>query len=523
MVLGHTPDGTSGEPTTDVRDLLSALARRWWLVVVVVANLTLIAAAYSYTRTPVYTSQAEILVRPTLTNSVEPDTSNQVNLPTEQRIASSASVAELARDRLGTTQTVAWLLDRVSVTVPEDAQVLQISFSAFSPGQARAGAQAFADAYLAFKSSEALDVINARRDKLEKEIEALDVEIGQLDTELAGAAPGSTQEQTLRQEHDDALTTKLGLRSQLASLSTLSTDPGLVIQRAETPASPSSPRHRLDLILGAFIGLLVGCVLAFAVERRRERTESTAWLEELVDAPVVGMIPDMESSRRPMEEPVTMSHPRSGPAEAVRTLRTNLLAGNEPPIGSILVTSAWPREGKTTVAANLAVAIAQLGRDVVLVSADLREPRRHTFFGGSNSPGVTDVLAGDVALEDALQEPFPHLAVLPSGAVEPVLDPVELLQSDSMADIIARAEKRGLVIVDGAPVLTVADSLVLSTMVDAVLFVANSRHGRRATIAQARYLLRQVDANVAGGVLNRVHGWNPDRSWFRRRGLDAAA
>jgi capsular exopolysaccharide synthesis family protein len=443
-------------------------------------------------------------------------------------------VAALARESLGTDQTIAWLLDRLSVTVPEEAQILEFSFSAFAPAQASQGAQAFADAYLDFKATQALETIQDRRDKLGDEILELEANIATLDTQLAAAAPESIAHDTLDQKRADSLAALSGLRNQLATVSTLNTDPGQVIQGAQTPTGPSSPRHRLDLILGAFIGLLLGCILAITIERRRERSENIGWLEQLVDAPVVGMIPDMPRPHRPMGDPVTMSQPQSRPAEAVRTLRTNVLVGNgdAPALGSILVTSAWPREGKTTIAASLAVATAQLGRDVVLVSADLREPRSDTFFGGSNSPGLTDVLAGRIALEDALQEAYPQLAVLPSGAVDHVFDPVELLQSEAMTDVIKRAGKRGLVIVDGAPVLTVADSLVLSTMVDAVLFVANPRHGRRSTIAQARYLLRQVDANVTGSVLNRVHSWSPDRGLslrrnrdksLRRRNVDAAA
>ncbi|HYG71020.1 MAG TPA: polysaccharide biosynthesis tyrosine autokinase, partial [Actinomycetota bacterium] len=505
----------------------------WWLVLAVVVSVTMIAAAYSYTRTPVYTAQADVLVSPTLTSAIESDTSDQVNLPTEQRIASSAQVAALARDSLGTDQTIAWLLDRLSVTVPEEAQILEFSFSASAPAPASQGAQAFANAYLTFKAAQAQETIDSRREELEAQIIALKDRITTLVAELAATAPGSIAYDTLDQERADSLAALSGLRNQLATVSTLNTDPGQVIQDAQIPSGPSSPRHRLDLILGAFIGLLVGCILAITIERRRERSENTAWLEQLVDAPVLGMIPDMPRPYQPMGDPVTVSQPQSRPAEAVRTLRTNVLVGNgdAPALGSILVTSASPREGKTTIAASLAVATAQLGRDVVLVSADLREPRSDTFFGGSNSPGLTDVLAGRIALEDALQEPYARLAVLPSGVVDHIPDPVELLQSEAMIDVIRRAGKRGLVIVDGAPVLTVADSLVLSTMVDAVLFVANPRHGRRSTIAQARYLLRQVDANVTGSVLNRVHGWSPNRNVVprrhggnsRRRNADAAA
>jgi capsular exopolysaccharide synthesis family protein len=501
MVPTRIPDEAAPGPTTDMREVLGTILRRWWLVIVVAVIVTLLAGAYSYSRTPVFTSQAEILVRPTLTNALEPDSSDQVNLQTELRIATSGAVAALARQRLGTAESPESILDHLSVTVPTDAQILEIAFSAFYPTEARLGAQAFADAYLAFKNDQALETIRTRTAELTNEIRDLDTQIDELAAQIAVEGKSS---QGLLQKREELETTRLALRSQLAAVNILSTDPGQVIQPAQRPSSPSFPKHRLDLIVGAFIGLLAGAGIAFATERRRERAESSAWLEPIIEAPIVGMIPDLPWAHVASDGPVTTTHPRSAAAEAIRTLRTNLMVRDDPPIGSLLITSTWVGEGKTTIASNLAAAMAQLGRDVVLVSSDLRTPDRGSFFGVENSTGLMQVLAGDISLEDALQEPFDHVAVLPSGATAPVLEPVELLQSEGMSDVLERCAKLGFVIVDGAPILRVADSLVLSTMVDGVLFVANARHGRRDGIVQARYLLHRVEANLVGGVINRV-------------------
>ena len=509
-------DEVAADGTIDLREFLATMARRKWLVLGVAMVVTALTALYSYSRTPIYTSKADVLVRPILTNPLESYQPERINLQTEMRIATSASVANVALGLLESPGTLEALMSNVSVTAPEDAQILEISYSAFDAREAQLRAQAFADAYLDFKADQAIASIAARTSALQTEIDKLDEEISGLNARIADDEYGTADRTDLVEERSAVESTRLALRNQLATVSTLSSDPGQVIQPARFPSSPSRPKHRLDLLLGALIGLITGMGLAYARERRQERSESTAWLEQILDAPVLGMIPRLPPGRRHSRRPVTVDEPKSHAAEAVRTLRTNLLAvAGRPPIKTLLVTSAWPGEGKTTVATNLSAAIAQLGRDVLLISADLRSPHVHSFFGLGNEQGLGQVLTGEVTLEDALRgSTVPHLRFLPSGPVAEIAEPVELLQSDKMLDVIARCAENDLVIIDGSPILAVADSLVIATMVDAVLFVASARNERRATIAQSRYLLRQVHANVVGGVLNRVDGWNRGRGGY---------
>jgi capsular exopolysaccharide synthesis family protein len=279
-----------------------------------------------------------------------------------------------------------------------------------------------------------------------------------------------------------------------------------VIRPATLPSSPSRPKHRLDLVLGALLGLVLGIGVVTIGERFRDPIGGADALEQTLEAPVLGLIPTLPTGRYPASKPVTVAEPRSMSAEAFRTLRTNLLAVSGRSVRTLLVTSALPGEGKTTAATNLAVAIAQIGRDVVLISADLRSPHTTAPFGLDNSRGLGQVLKGEAKLEDVIcATPIPHLAVLPSGPVAEVLDPVELLQSDRMLDVIARCADLGTVVIDGAPLLAVADSVVVATMVDAVLLVVSARRSRRSSVARARRQLRQVDANLVGGVLNGVN------------------
>jgi capsular exopolysaccharide synthesis family protein len=516
-------DDASPEGSIDLRDFLQAVARRKRLVLLAVVIVTALAALYSYTRTPSYSATARVLVRPTLTNPLEPVRADDISMQTEMLIATSGDVAELAGQKLGGDESTASLLKHVDVTAPADTAILAFTFADRDARTAQAGAQAFADAYLEFKEAEATESIADRTTKLRSDVEDLDRQIEDLDDRIASVTEGSTEWVDLRDERGRLDAARIGFLNQLATIETLSTDAGRVIDDALLPTSPSHPDHRLDLILGILLGLIIGVGVALVSERLHDRIESQAALEQILEAPVLGVIPRIATGQKRGTRPVTMDAPKSIAAEAFRTLRTNLLAVSaRPPVKTLLVTSAWMAEGKSTVAANLATAIAQLGRDVVLISADLRFPRVHTFFGLGNDQGLGQVLMGEVALEDAiLESPIPQLRVLPSGPAAGIAEPVELIQSDKMLDVIARCAEADFVIIDGSPILTVADSLVLSTMVDAVLFVADAQSGRQAAIAQARYMLRQVDARVVGGVMNG--GWRTARGGYGaydyRRGL----
>jgi capsular exopolysaccharide synthesis family protein len=524
-VLPPNIDDPPREGTLDLSELTSTIGRRKFLVLGIAVAVTLLAALYSYSRTPVYTSTAEVLVRPILTNPLESIPLDRISLQTEIRIATAGAVADLARDRMGSEDSPTSLLKKVAVTAPQDTQVLEFAYSDPGAQEAQRGADAFANAYLDFKADQAVESIAQHTSTLQASIDELDGEIRDLNDKVSKAIEGTPEWKDLVDRRNAVETTRLAVQNQLATVSSLSINPGEVIQPAVLPTSPSHPDHRIDLMLGALLGVVIGVGTALASERRRDRIGSQASLEQILEAPVLGVIPRMSPGQRKATRPVIVQDPRSPVAEAFRTLRTNLLAVSErPPVQSLLVTSASSGEGKTTTAATIAAAVAQLGRDVVLISADLRFPRVHTLLGLSNDRGLGQVLTGQLDLEEALCEStIPRLRVLPSGPIDEVEEPVGLIQSETMLDVIARCSESALLIIDGPPIMSVADSLVLATMVDAVLFVADAETGQRVAIVQSRYLLRQLDARVVGGVLNNVDGWSASRGGYgtydQRRGL----
>jgi protein-tyrosine kinase len=212
---------------------------------------------------------------------------------------------------------------------------------------------------------------------------------------------------------------------------------------------------------------------------------------------------------------VAHSDPLSTASEAFRVLRTNLqFMGLDEPLTSILVTSASPGEGKSTNAANLAVAFAQAGVNVCLVDADLRRPTVAKLFGVENWAGLTTVIVGQGELDDALQPcQVPGLTLLTSGPIPP--NPAELLGSERMTALLKRLEERfDMVIVDTPPVLAVTDAAVLAPKVGGVVLVVRSGQVPRQQVVRAKEALEAVRARLLGVVLGAVKQEGPEGYYY---------
>ena len=511
------------EGTLDIREFMSKVGRHKWLILLVAASVTLLVAIYSYSRPSVYESTAQFLVRPTLVQPLQSNPFDTVSMPTEMQLVTSAQVADIARQTIGGNLTLQDALDGVSVTNPANTQILDISYSAHSPAEAQQGAQAFAGAYQTYKHDQAIDTIKTSSDTIRAQITTLDGEIAELNGRIA-ASTDPVDQQSLTEQRNSLDTVRLSQQNLLASTATLSSDPGQVVEDALRPTSPVSPKHKLDLALGLLLGLIAGVVLASLRDQARDRIQGPPLVARSLDAPILGSIPRTHRLLVGTAHLASVDEPHGQAAEAYRTLRTNLLAVcRESKAKTILITSARQGEGKTSTAANLAVALAQAGRSVVLISADLRNPRVHAVFGIGNEQGLGQVLEGTLSLDEAIVETdLADLRILPSGPVDAVDEPVELLQSDRMGEVLQECCRSDFVVVDGPPIFPVADSLVLADLVDGVLFVTDAQSSTQASVAQSRRQIHQVGGRILGGILNRVpttwsaNGYDADHRW---RGL----
>ncbi len=203
---------------------------------------------------------------------------------------------------------------------------------------------------------------------------------------------------------------------------------------------------------------------------------------------------------------ITLTNPRSPAAEAYRTLRTNLYFSSlDKALETLVVTSAAPREGKSTTLANLAVTLAQGEKRTILVDADLRRPSLHGLFGGSNSQGLTSMAMDESALDDPplVDTGVENLWLLPSGPQPP--NPAEILGSRRMEAIIASLTSRAdMVLFDAPPVIAVTDAAVLGTKVDGVLLVVKAGQTSREHAQRAKELLEKVNVRLIGAVLSNA-------------------
>lgn len=281
------------------------------------------------------------------------------------------------------------------------------------------------------------------------------------------------------------------------------------IEPASVPLGPVSPNTTRNVALGLMLGLMLGlgaAVLRSAVETR---VRSQQDVERVTDVPVIGGI--IEDPKADKHRLVVQVDPRSVRAESFRSLRTNLQflnVDNSP--RSFLITSAAPNEGKTTVATNLAISLANTGASVVLVDADLRKPSVAKFMGVDGSVGLSNVLVGMVELADVLH-PWGKLGlfVLPSGRIPP--NPSELLGSAEMQRLVDHlTESFDYVIIDSPPVLAVTDAAVMSRLVGGTIVVAGIGVARRNDIVAALDALGGIANRIVGIVLMRVPSKGPD-------------
>jgi capsular exopolysaccharide synthesis family protein len=284
-------------------------------------------------------------------------------------------------------------------------------------------------------------------------------------------------------------------------------NPGRVRQigTAQIPRQKYFPRWEINLPAGSMLGLMLGVGLAMLLELIDTSIKTSRDIPRHVHVPILGTIPDVDDEEVQIEqvELAARTAPRSMVAEAFRTIRTNLLLSSPAERQrTVLVASSRPEEGRTTVAINLALSIAQNGRRVLLVDANFHRPAVQRFFPNTQGGGLSNVLIGQKTLaEVAVPTDLPNLDILPSGPIPP--NPTELLAGPYLQKMIAEAQDRyDQIIFDGPPVLLVSDGLVLAGAVDGVILVCRAKTTSRGVALRGREQLERVNGRLFGAVLN---------------------
>jgi capsular exopolysaccharide synthesis family protein len=267
------------------------------------------------------------------------------------------------------------------------------------------------------------------------------------------------------------------------------------------PDRPTWPRPSIAVAAGLGFGLALGMALTLVFEYLGAKVERSSELEEKSGLVVLGQIPRIVGAGAHANVFAEANNPM---AEHFRHLRTSVLyAMDSQKLDSLLVTSAEPKQGKTSIASNLAVALAKTGKHVLLVDADMRIPQVHEFFSLTNAKGLSEFLHGDVTFEDVLQDSgYDSLTVISAG--QRPEEPAELLGSARLTEFLRQARAHAdLLILDSPPAITVTDSVILAARVDGVLLVID-RLQRLETVRRVKSALSMVGANILGVAFNRA-------------------
>ena len=499
------PYARSSDESVDIVQYGAVLRRQLPLIAAAVTIGLVLALLYTWTKTPLYTATTEVLIQPPSTANPGLPIGSLISLDTEVRLVSSAPIAQLARDSLDSTRTVTQLLDHVSVESSTDTYVLDVMFTDVNAKDAARGADAFAQAYLDYKSVQAQKEITARYSAIEQQLRDLRTRERELRTIIDGGIAGTPEVLDAQDELDD-LQVQFGvLAAQQANIPTY-VSAGDIILPASPPRSPSSPNLILNLLAGSFLGLFIGIIIAFLRDRADDRIRGRGDLPSNMQTPVLGYVPRVDRrSREAAKRLFVEEEPRGAVAEAFRSIRTSVMAiGRHRDVKVIAIVSSGEQEGKSTTAANLAATIAHADQRVVVVGVDLRRPRLHDLFGLSNDFGLSDLLLGQIELKKVLvRTDVPDLSVIPGGPVP--VNPAELLQSSAMVTLIDDLRQDfDYVILDCPPILGLSDCLAVVPLADATIMVVEAERTRAGAIADAIEQLDHVGVGIEGLILNAV-------------------
>lgn len=461
MVLEDEQQGTT-DKSLDVRDYVRVFRQHWLGVVALVLIGILCSAGWILLQKPSYSANSigyvSIPGGDNMGSALAGDNLAKSKATSYASFASSRPVAESVITTLKLDSTPDELLGQITVTSAKDTPEIKIAAAAGTPQEAQALANAWVVA-------------------LAEQVKILE--------STSAAADGSIP----------------------AAESIIKIVP---LGDAPLPTSPTSPNKKMSLILGALAGLVLGVAYALIRNHLDRRIRSVEMVEKAIGTAVVGTIPVDERFRNGQHvvESGVIDHASTegyALSEALRELRTNLHYMNvDKPPRVIVITSSIPSEGKSTIAANLAVTIAATGQKVVLIDGDLRRPVVSDYFGLASGGGLTDILSGQATLDDVLQVygPVPSLAVLGAGRIPP--NPSELLGSLAMKRLLDKMAEQAVILIDAPPLLPVTDAAILARSTDGALVVAGAGKTTIDELEKAVATLAKVNAPLLGAVLNRV-------------------
>lgn len=501
----------------ELRHYASIVFKWWWLILLT----TLLGAGGAYVTNrralPIYRASTTL----TIDRGGDPREDPYYVIRTSEALASTYLVQieapvilEEVRTRLGLEMSANAIKGMLSVSQIENTQLINISAQGYDPALVKALVETTAQVFIEHQTNEQEARYQSRLTDIQTQAAALEQSLEETQKSITGmgdpdALPDYArlelaQMQTQRTNQQTRLSVLLQSAEELRLSMARYTTRISVFEPAELPVVPIGPQKLRNLMLAAAVGLMVGVGAAFLIEYVDDTVRTPDDVKRVLPLSVLGIVPYL-GKNGVQTEVIVAKHPLRPAAEAFRNLRTSIQFTNldEPP-RTLLVTSPQPTDGKSFLAANLAAVIAQGGKSVILVDADLRHPTLHKTFAMPIEPGLTEAL---LAVEDrprALRETeVERLRVVSVGSRAP--DSTEMLASQTFKHYIAElTEQADVVVLDSPPVLAVSDAAVLSTLVDGVVLVMDAGKTRTPAAVQATERLASVGGVILGVVLNRV-------------------
>ncbi len=494
----------------DLKPYITPLLRWWWLLVLA----TLVAAGSSFLvvrrQPPIYQAHATLMIG----RMIQDPNPNSGEFYLVQQLAST--YADIGNREPLKNKTMEALglsfLPATWVSALPNSSLIAIAVTDTDARRAQAVANELANQLVLSSPTGAnsenqtrQQFINEQLDQLQSQIKDTNAEIEKLQQQLGDlhSARQIADMQTQIAAQQQKLTTlqsnyaSLLATTQSGAINTLS-----VIEPAGLPTSPIGPKKSMTILIAAAIGFVFAAGAAFLIEFLDRTLKTAAQINRLVQLPVIGYIGNVgRSGWKHVTE-----NPRSLVSEAFRALRTNLeFLGVDKPMKTILVTSPDAGDGKTLVAANLALILSQTEKKVVLLDCDLRKPDIHRALGINSRPGLSEVFREHSPVADAIRnmkENDQNLAVIPAGSVPP--NPAELLGSKRMKQILETlSEIYDMIIVDCAPLRT-TDALVLSAQVDGIVLVTRYARTTENAIRLVVEQLKRANTRILGVILNKI-------------------
>lgn len=503
----------------ELREYVSLLWRWLWLIVVGAVVAGTAAFFISRNQTPIYRSTAVLLV-----SEGKADSNEYRSLLVGEQLAQSYvarlknyEVLAQAISNLGLDMNPEQLASRVNVTLLNNTQLITLSVSDPNPELASALANEIPRVFAERNINQQLNRFASSKENLAAELHKVEEEIRQAEAILAAEMGRALPNQSLIDQTSNSLLRLRDSRSgllqtyenvRIAEASSLNT---IVIDEAARPSTvPISPRTASNTLLATVVGALLAMGLAFLIEYLDDTIKNPQEIENSLGLATLGSIERMRVSNA-ADALIVAIAPRAPTSEGFRHIRTNIqYISVDRPLKTILITSANMGEGKSTVAANLAASLAQSGKRVILVDADMRRPTLHHLLEVDGERGLANLIIRGKEDQAFLRGTLiANLRLLPAGRIPP--NPAELLGSERMREVVKwLAEQADYVIFDSPPVLAVTDGTVLSQLVDGTIFVASGQT-RFPAFAAAVKKVMALESPIAGVVLNKM---NPRNSHY---------